>query len=88
MHSFQRGGPGNRRALAAMDYLLSWKPPTPIRNLEAILEIKKCVFSSVFHVPGLSAEFRRIFQYTGTKVIFKGNNTSKSLLMHLKDKVQ
>ena len=59
------------------------KTPTPSINPVTGLEIKKNVFISV---PGLSEEFRTSFHYTSVEVIFKGNNTVKSILMSPKGK--
>ena len=40
---------------------LKRKPTTPIVNPDTGLEMKKNIFISVPHVPGLSKEFRRFF---------------------------
>ena len=53
------------------------KPPTPIRNLETGLELKKNILMYVLYVPGLSKEFRRIFHHTNVQVNFKGYQHSK-----------
>ena len=50
-------------------------------------EIKKTVFISAPHFPGLSESFKQLFRYTHAQVCFKGQNTIKSMLMHPKDKV-
>ena len=62
------------------------KPATPSPNPDTGLEVKK-MFSSVFYVPCLSEEFRRIFQDISVQVIFKKANTLKSILMHPEDKM-
>ena len=46
---------------------------------------KLTLFAS--YVTGLSEEFRRIFHYTSIQVVFKSNNTLKSILMHPKNKI-
>ena len=46
-------------------------PPTLIINLATCLGFNKNVFISVPYVPGLSEQFRRIFQHTSIQVIFK-----------------
>ena len=51
------------------------KPETPIINTDTGLEVKNNVFISVPYVPGLSEEFKIIFQHTSVQVIFKGANT-------------
>ena len=51
-------------------------------------QVSKSKYISVPYYPGLSEEFRKIFQYTQIQVCFKGKNTLKSLLMHPKDKVE
>ena len=50
-------------------------------------EVKKTVFISAPCFPGLSESFKQLFRYTHIQVCFKGQNTIKSMLMHLKDKV-
>ena len=50
-------------------------------------EIKKQFFVSVPYFPSLSESFKKIFKYTTIQVCFKGVNTLKSMLMHLKDKI-
>ena len=62
------------------------KPATPITNLDTGLEVKKNIFISVPYVPGLSKDFKRIFQHTSVQIIFHGTNTLKSILIHPKDK--
>ena len=58
-----------------------------LTNLETGNEIKKSVFISAPYFPGLSESFKQLFKYTPVQVCFKGQNTIKSMLMHLKDKV-
>ena len=50
-------------------------------------ETTKDVFISVPYFQGLSEEFRRIFKDTKVQIIFKGCNSSKTLLMYPKDKI-
>ena len=40
------------------------EPSTPIINQDTSLEVEKNVFTSIPYVPGLTEEFRRIFQHT------------------------
>ena len=58
------------------------KPTTPIINPDTGLKGKQNVIISVPYVPGLSEEFRRMFQHTSVQVLFKEANTPKSILMH------
>ena len=50
-------------------------------------EVKKPIFISAPHFPGLSESFKQLFKYTHIQVCFKGQNNIKSMLMHPKDKV-
>ena len=61
------------------------KPSSPILNPETGLETRKKVFISVPYIHGLSEMFRRIYEFTGVQVIFKGINSLKSKIFHLKD---
>ena len=71
-----------------MDDQKTWKETTDsIINPDTALEVEKNVFIPVPYVPGLSEEFRSIFQNTSVKVFFKGANTLKSILMYPKDKI-
>ena len=44
-------------------------------------------FVTVPYIQGLSEAFRRIFKDTKVKILFKGCNTLKTLLMHPKVKI-
>ena len=50
-------------------------------------EVKKSIFISVPYFLGLSESFKQLFKYTPVHVCFKGQNTTKSMLMHPKGKV-
>ena len=56
-------------------------------DLETRNEVKKSIFISAPYFPGLSESFKQLFKYTPVQVCFKGQNTTKSMLMHPKDKV-
>ena len=62
------------------------KPPIPVINPEADLKVKKNISIFVPYSPILNEEFRRLIYHTNVKVIPKGTNNLKSILMHLKDK--
>ena len=59
----------------------------PLIHPDTGQEVNKQLFISVPYFPGLSESFKKIFRYTTLQVCFKGVNTLKSMLMHLKDKI-
>ena len=60
--------PGNDGRIYFLD---SKETSTPIINPETGLEIKKTLFISVPHIPGLCEELKRIFHYTSVQVMAK-----------------
>ena len=70
------------------DWFLKKKPNNRSQGDQApTQETTKKAFVSVPYFQRLSEEFRRIFKDTKVKIMFKGCNTLKTLLMHPKDKI-